>query len=70
MTNSTFALTEEQRQFRDTLRQFAEERIAPHAAEVDRTAVFPWKSFAACRELELAVAWASPRPTAGPGRTW
>jgi alkylation response protein AidB-like acyl-CoA dehydrogenase len=53
MTDSTFALTEEQRQFRDTLRQFAEARIAPHAAEADRTAEFPWKSFAACRELEL-----------------
>ena len=53
MKNSTFALTDEQRQFRDTMRQFAEERIAPQAAEVDRTAVFPWKSFAACVEMEL-----------------
>ena len=50
---STFALTDEQRQFRDTLRQFAEERIAPYAAEVDREADFPWKSFEACCELEL-----------------
>ena len=38
---SNFALTDEQRQFRDTLRQFAEERVAPHAAEVDREAEFP-----------------------------
>jgi alkylation response protein AidB-like acyl-CoA dehydrogenase len=53
VTNSTFALTDEQRQFRDTMRQFAEERIAPQAAEVDREAVFPWKSFAACVEMEL-----------------
>jgi alkylation response protein AidB-like acyl-CoA dehydrogenase len=50
---SSFALTDEQRQFRDTMRQFAEERVAPNAAEVDRDAVFPWKSFAACCELEL-----------------
>jgi alkylation response protein AidB-like acyl-CoA dehydrogenase len=50
---STFALTDEQRQFRDTLRPFCEERIAPQAAEVDRTAEFPWKSFEACREMEL-----------------
>ena len=53
MKNSTFALTDEQRQFRDTMRQFAEDRIAPHAVEVDRDAVFPWKSFAACVEMEL-----------------
>jgi len=53
VSTSTFALTDEQRQFRETLRQFAEERIAPHAAEVDRAAEFPWKSFAACCELEL-----------------
>jgi len=48
---SNFALTDVQRQFRDTLRQYAEERIAPQAAEVDRTAEFPWKSFKACVEL-------------------
>jgi alkylation response protein AidB-like acyl-CoA dehydrogenase len=51
--NSSFALTDVHRQFRDTLRHFADERIAPHAAETDRTAEFPWKSFAACCELEL-----------------
>ena len=35
------------------MRQFAEERIAPNAAEVDREAEFPWKSFEACCEMEL-----------------
>jgi alkylation response protein AidB-like acyl-CoA dehydrogenase len=50
---SSFALTDVQRQFRDTMRLFCEERVAPHAAEVDRTAEFPWKSFEACCELEL-----------------
>jgi alkylation response protein AidB-like acyl-CoA dehydrogenase len=49
----TFSLSDEQRQFRQTMRQFAEERILPHAAQVDRDAVFPWESFAACCELEL-----------------
>jgi alkylation response protein AidB-like acyl-CoA dehydrogenase len=53
VTSSSFALTAEQRQFRDTMRQFAEARVAPYAAEVDRLAEFPWESFAACRELEL-----------------
>jgi alkylation response protein AidB-like acyl-CoA dehydrogenase len=51
--NSNFALTDEQQQFQATMRQFAEDRIAPHAAEVDRDAVFPWESFKACCELEL-----------------
>ena len=27
--------------------------MAPHAAEVDRNAEFPWKSFEACKEMEL-----------------
>src|SRR5579863_8246187 len=49
----TFVLTDVQREFRDTMRRFCEERIAPNAAEADRTASYPWKSFEACRELEL-----------------
>ena len=53
MSDSTFALTDDQRQFRDTMRAFADERVAPHAAEADRTAEYPWKSFEACREMEL-----------------
>jgi alkylation response protein AidB-like acyl-CoA dehydrogenase len=35
-------LTEEQRLLRDTVRALAGERIAPRAAEIDRTAEFPW----------------------------
>ena len=48
-----FALTEDQPQFRQTLRRFAEEQIGPHAAEADRTASFPWESFEACRKMDL-----------------
>ena len=48
-----FALTEAHRQFRDTLRRFAEDRVAPNAAEADRDATFPQKSFDACVEIEL-----------------
>jgi alkylation response protein AidB-like acyl-CoA dehydrogenase len=50
---SNFALTDTHLQFRDTLRQFCDERIAPRAAEVDRLGEFPWDSFKACCELEL-----------------
>jgi len=53
MDAPTFSLTDTQRQFRDTLRAFCEDRVAPNAAESDRLAQFPWKSFEACRELEL-----------------
>src|SRR5580658_5221701 len=48
-----FGLSESQRDFRDTMRRFAEERIAPQAAEADRDASFPKASFDACVELEL-----------------
>jgi alkylation response protein AidB-like acyl-CoA dehydrogenase len=62
----SFALTAEQRQFRDTVRQFAEAQVAPHAAEVDRKAEFPWESFAACRDLGLP-ALGIPEAYAGAG---
>jgi alkylation response protein AidB-like acyl-CoA dehydrogenase len=35
-------LTDEQRALRDAVRELADERIAPRAAEIDRTAEFPW----------------------------
>src|SRR5580692_9572756 len=46
-------MSDVQREFRDTLRAFCEEKVAPNAAETDRTAEFPWKSFEACKEMEL-----------------
>jgi alkylation response protein AidB-like acyl-CoA dehydrogenase len=53
VTSPVFALSDTHRQFRDTMRQFSEKRIAPNAAAVDRDAVFPQASFDACVELEL-----------------
>jgi alkylation response protein AidB-like acyl-CoA dehydrogenase len=53
VTSSSFALSDVQRDFRETMRAFCEEKIAPHAAEVDRTAEFPWKSYEACKEMDL-----------------
>ena len=53
MDGTGFNLTDTQRQFRDTMRQFCEERVAPNAAEADRLAEYPWKSFEACKEIEL-----------------
>ena len=47
--------TETHTEFRAALRQLCEERIAPHAAEVDRDAAFPWESYKACVEMELSA---------------
>jgi len=39
---STYRLSDEQRALRDAVRRIARERVAPRAAEIDRTAEFPW----------------------------
>jgi len=44
-----FLLSDEHEELRRALRRFAEEQIAPHAAEADDRAEFPWKSFEAYR---------------------
>ena len=38
----TYRLTEDQAALRDAVKVLADERIAPRAAEIDRTAEFPW----------------------------
>jgi alkylation response protein AidB-like acyl-CoA dehydrogenase len=48
-----FDLTEEQRAFRDVMRDFVNEKIAPHAAAHDRDQTFPQESFDACVQMEL-----------------
>ena len=50
---NAFTLTDTHRQWRDTLRKFAEDRVAPNAAAADRDSVYPQASFDACREMEL-----------------
>jgi alkylation response protein AidB-like acyl-CoA dehydrogenase len=50
---ATFALNDAQKEFREALRQMCEERIAPHASQVDADAAFPWDGFKACVEMEL-----------------
>ncbi len=49
----TFALADTHKEFRRAVRQMCEERIAPHAAQVDREAAFPWDGFKASVEMEL-----------------
>ncbi|MFZ1063405.1 MAG: acyl-CoA dehydrogenase family protein [Acidimicrobiales bacterium] len=49
----SFDLTSEQRAFRDVMRTFVDERIAPNAARYDREQTYPQDSFDACVEMEL-----------------
>jgi alkylation response protein AidB-like acyl-CoA dehydrogenase len=49
----SITLSREQHEFRAAVRQFAEDKIAPRAAEVDRTAKYSWENFADCRAMEL-----------------
>ncbi|HUR48778.1 MAG TPA: acyl-CoA dehydrogenase family protein [Acidimicrobiales bacterium] len=51
--SNQFSLDEQQREFRKHLRQFCEDKIAPRAAEVDRTAEYPWDNFKECVSMEL-----------------
>jgi alkylation response protein AidB-like acyl-CoA dehydrogenase len=46
-------LTDEQKAFRTAVRQLADERIAPRAAEVDIRAEFPWDNFKECVAMDL-----------------
>ncbi len=46
-------LSEEQRLLRDTVRELADGRIAPRAAEIDRTGEFPWDVKALLAEQDI-----------------
>jgi alkylation response protein AidB-like acyl-CoA dehydrogenase len=46
-------LSDEQREIRDLVRTLARERIAPRAAEIDKSAEFPWDVVELFREHEL-----------------
>ena len=48
-----FALTDEQRLLRDTVRDFARKEVAPVAEELDRTKAFPYEIVAKLGELGL-----------------
>ena len=46
-------LSQEQREIRDLVRDLARERVAPRAAEIDKSAEFPWDMVELMREHDL-----------------
>jgi alkylation response protein AidB-like acyl-CoA dehydrogenase len=48
-------LSDEQREFRDVVRRFAADKIAPLAADTDRTAEYSWPAFEALKSMELTA---------------
>ena len=44
---STFALSDEHEALREAVRALADDKIAPRAADIDRTAEFPWDVYEA-----------------------
>jgi alkylation response protein AidB-like acyl-CoA dehydrogenase len=48
-------LTDEQREFRAVVRQFAADKIAPLAADADRDAAYSWPAFHALKSMELTA---------------
>jgi alkylation response protein AidB-like acyl-CoA dehydrogenase len=48
-----YALTDEQRDLRETIRRVAQERVAPRAAEIDAKAEYPWDLRELFAELNL-----------------
>ena len=48
----SMTLTDEQREFRDVLRQFVADKIVPLAPEIDRTAEYSWATFEGTCEWE------------------
>jgi alkylation response protein AidB-like acyl-CoA dehydrogenase len=48
-----FSLTEQHDLFRDTVRQIADDKIAPRAAEIDERGEFPWDVFEVLKRSDL-----------------
>ena len=55
MSSQPITLTDEQREFRAVVRQFAADKIAPLAAEIDRTGEYSWATFEALKAMELTA---------------
>jgi alkylation response protein AidB-like acyl-CoA dehydrogenase len=54
---SSFELSPDQRDFREVMHRFVEDKIAPNAAGYDEREEYPWESFNACVAMELPSLW-------------
>src|ERR1700744_282325 len=63
---STFALSEEHEALREAVRALAEDKIAPRAADIDRTAEFPWDVYEALVKSDFHAVHV-PEPYGGAG---
>jgi len=61
-----FDLTKEHLMLRDTVREFAEKEVAPHAQEIDASGEFPWLTLKKMWRLGL-MGMTLPREYGGPG---
>ena len=59
-------LSDEQREIRELVRTIARERVAPRAAEIDKSAEFPWDVVEVFRDNDLFGVDHGPQPTADP----
>ena len=55
MSTRMFALDEDQDTFRGIVRRFAEQKIAPLAADSDRSGEFGWEAFEFLKSFELTA---------------
>jgi len=53
MTERMFSLDDDQLEFRDVMRRFAEEKIAPLAAKADEEEKFSWEAFELLKSMDL-----------------
>ena len=63
---SLFALTDEHRMLRQAVRELAEDKIKPRAAEIDETGEYPWDVHEALKKADL-LALHVPEEYGGPG---
>ncbi|MEO5724705.1 MAG: acyl-CoA dehydrogenase family protein, partial [Ilumatobacteraceae bacterium] len=48
-------LTDEQREFRTVVRRFCDDKIAPRAAEIDRSGEYSWENWEALKSIDLTA---------------
>ncbi len=61
---ASYGLNEEEQEMINVVREFAEQYVAPRAAQIDQTAQFPWDVLEQMANLDI-LALPFPPPTKG-----